>query len=154
MLSNENSGWSFEDMLALWVLGVIQPTQLPEAAARALEEGLDSPSLRSLAGLEDWDSGRGALLLERAMAELGLRAPDQGEAARRLARQISRRIIDGDLEALKGARTLAEISRAVESPGFHDLDVFVYADSEAEDRPEDRQLFVERILSEARKWTE
>lgn len=150
---SENIRWSFQDTLAWWALGLIESTELPAGAARGLEDGLDSASLRSLAGLERSDSHGCAGLLERAAAELGLRVPDQREAARHLATQLSKRIIQGDLDAIAGARMVAEVSRAVESPGFHDLDVFVYADSEANDRPEDREFFIQRIFSEARRWT-
>ena len=150
----QNIRWSFQDTLAWWALGLIESTELPAGAARGLEDGLDSASLRSLAGLERSDSYGAAGLLERAAAELGLRVPDRREAARHLAIQLSKRIIRGDLEALAGARMVSKISRAVVSLGFHDLDVFVYADSEAEDRPGDRDFFVQRIVSEARRWTE
>lgn len=43
------------------------------------------------------------------------------------------------------------VSRAVASP-FHELDPFIYAESEAEDRPSDREFFRTAIVNEATRW--
>ena len=143
---------SFEETLSWWVLDLIESSHLAKAGVSGLEEGFDSPSLRVLAGLEKSESDRAEALLRQAAIELGVNVPDRPDAAKHLARRLSERILRGELDAFDGARRLAEISLAVESANFHDLDVFVYADSEAEDRPEDQALFLETILSEAHRW--
>jgi hypothetical protein len=112
--------------------------------------GVDSPALRSLAGLDRAPTSDAGAVVEAAAIEIGLVMPDLGSAARHLARRLSRMILQEKLDPFEGARQLAEISRTV--VGFHDLDPFVYADSEAEDRPEDREFFREAIVAEARRW--
>jgi len=37
-------------------------------------------------------------------------------------------------------------------PNFHGADTFIYAASEYEDRPEDRDFFVSAIVKEAHRW--
>jgi hypothetical protein len=143
---------TFEEALSWWVLGLIDSSHLANAAASGLEEGFDSPALRSLAGLDRSESDQAGALLQLAAKEVGVTIRDRREAANHLARRLSERILKGQLEAFDGTRKLAEISRAVESADFHDLDAFVYVDSEAEDRPQDKAFFLEAILSEARRW--
>ena len=69
-------------------------------------------------------------------------------AVERVARDVAEGIVDGAIDALEGARFLSTLSREM-GPGFHDLDLFVYADSEAEDRPSDREMFADMIRREA-----
>lgn len=142
----------FRESLSWWALGFIDSTRLQAVAASGLEEGVDSPALRALAGLEASESAQAVTFLKQAATELNLRWPGKRDAAQHLAQVLSLTMVNGELDPLEGARKLSEISRAVDLAGFHDLDAFVYADSEVEDRPEDRDLFVESILSEARRW--
>lgn len=134
--------------LSLWALGLLDSAGVPDLAVRALENGLDSPSLRRLAGLDraDFESTRSLFLA--ALAELGVTPPPPPVAVERVARDVAEGIVGGAIDALEGARFLSAVSREM-GPGFHDLDGFVYADSEAEDRPSDREMFADMIRREA-----
>lgn len=62
-----------EDAEALWASAGLTREELPEVAVDALIAGLDSPSLRVLAGLTAAGMGRAPDLLDRALQELGRR---------------------------------------------------------------------------------
>jgi hypothetical protein len=70
---------------ALWESGQLAREELPEVAADALVAGLDTPSLRVLAGLTAARMDRAAALADRALQELGhrpmVRLPPAREAA-------------------------------------------------------------------------
>ena len=76
--------------------GNAQSEMLIDAATSALVEGLNSPSLRALAGLLVRDAPYdGQRLAERALDELGLLLADSRAASRAVARLWSRAILDG-----------------------------------------------------------
>ena len=70
---------------ALWESGQLATEELPEVAVEALVAGIDTPSLRVLAGLPAGRMSRAADLLDRALQELGqrpmVRLPPAREAA-------------------------------------------------------------------------
>ncbi|MCU7820403.1 hypothetical protein [Kitasatospora sp. DSM 101779] len=79
-------------------VGHVLPEDLPMAAAELLAEGLDSPALRDLAGRSrNEDTAELDALLHRAVAELGVAAPDHGTAERCLLHHLSARLVYGDL---------------------------------------------------------
>jgi hypothetical protein len=133
---------------------MIHPADLPHAAVMALEHGLDSPALRRLAGQGPQTDDQLSPLFQRAVTELALLVDDRPTAAKYLASRLSQQIAEGSLEPLEGARQIAEVARAVNSASFHDLDAFIYVDSEAPERPEDRDLFVSVVMTEARSWAQ
>ena len=59
------------------VLGLARAEELVSAAAQALEEGDDSSSLRSLAGLTTTETARAGELFDAALAELSLPRPSK-----------------------------------------------------------------------------
>ena len=133
------------------VLGLTPPEALPSAATAALEAGCDSPSLRALAGLTDVEVDEARSLLERALAELSLRLPSERDAVMRLAREIAAQVLEGKTSPYQGAKEIWELSLRLPGESLSDLDSFVYAASEWEDRPEDRNLFAEGIVAAARE---
>lgn len=137
-----------EEALARFVLGLATRETVYEAFVSRAEETNNANALVALGRLD-----RRADEWQRSVAEqLGLRVPTQRQSAQFLAILLSRRILSGELDPFVGARELGEVSRAVEGEKFHELDTFIYAESEAEDRPHDSALFRESILNEARRW--
>ncbi|EWM68293.1 MULTISPECIES: hypothetical protein [Micromonospora] len=69
---------------------------LAMAAAHALARGVDSPSLRELAGLSKGQSREAVDLFRQAMEELGSPVPDESGARLHLMRAAAASIIDGE----------------------------------------------------------
>lgn len=72
---------------------------LPMAAAHALARGVDSPSLRELAGLPKGQPRESVDLFRQAMDELGSPVPDEGDARLHLMRQAAADIVAGEGDA-------------------------------------------------------
>jgi hypothetical protein len=87
----------------------------------------------------------------RALSELGLTIPDKRTAALQYARCVSKLIVSGEVTPYHGAKSLWIASLAVAETSFHDLDPFIYAASEYEDRPQDKAFFDESIVTEAQR---
>lgn len=141
---------TWDEALVLWALDMLPADFLPDAAALALQQGLDGRLTRDLAGASPMSAG----LRERfadVLDELAVDVPPRADAARFLAVKVSSEILTGTLDPFEGARRLGLVSR-VAGPTFRDFDAFIYAESEAEDRPSDREFFAEAIIEEARKW--
>jgi hypothetical protein len=134
--------------IALWVLDMLHSDQIPGLAAIGLQQGYDIAGIRRLAGAVGSDTTEAKTSFSRALEELHLVLPSRAEAGRQLAAAIASQIVNGRLEVFEAARRIAQISRAV-GPGFHDLDAFIYAESEAEDRPADREFFARQIFDKA-----
>lgn len=136
---------------ARWILGLISSEELPELATGLLSRGIESSSLIELAGSASHATGMRDLFNE-ALDELGCRTMEATEALRVYARAVSTSILEGETPPVEGARSIWRATLLVRAHGWHELDPFIYAASEAEDRPEDRELFERAILEEAKKW--
>jgi hypothetical protein len=66
---------------------------------------------------------------------------------------VAQKIVSGHLEPYEGTKAIWPAYLAVDDPEFHDLDAFVYAKDEYEDRPEDRAHFANEIVEEAKRWS-
>lgn len=143
-------GDSWDVGLAVWALGLLDPGRLPALAMRGLEDGLDSPSLRRLAGADVAEVRSAGELFAAALEEIGAVPPAPAGAAKQVGYDVAGRIIRGDVDPFDGARFLSLVAReASKLRPFHELDTFVYADSEVDDRPADRQLFIDMIRAAA-----
>lgn len=131
-------------------LGLFSPEDLPNAAADALENGLDSQALRILAALTPSEAGDAAAMFARALTELNIPRPDTRDAVMCLARDIARAVLRGILTPYEGANQISDLSLHLENGSSHALDPFVYASSEWEDRPQDRRAFEDGIKAAAR----
>ncbi len=90
-----------------WQLGLLRSDELPAKAVAALEEGVDSPSLRILAGLSEPTGSEAGPIVARIAEELGLRLPDSKRDALLLAaRSVAERIVSGEVPAYEGARRI------------------------------------------------
>lgn len=131
------------------VLGMASSSDLPDAAVEALQDGCDSPSLRMLAGLDEADVADAPQLLDRSLAELELQRPGKRDAAMHLARAIAKDVVAGDTHPYQGAKGIWDLTLQVSGEDVSDLDSFIYAASEWEDRPEDREAFEIAIVAAA-----
>jgi hypothetical protein len=138
--------------VAAWVLGLLESHVLPQVAARALAENLDNIWLRELAGLSSPRADGANELLKRALDAANVNIPDKRTAALHYAQSMSRLIGSGRVTPYVGAQAIWRASIAVGDPSFHELDAFIYAASEYEDRPADRNVFDAMIVREAGNW--
>jgi hypothetical protein len=122
----------------------------PAVAARALEEGYDSPSLRTLAGLVE-DTSEARSMFDRCLEELNITKPDTLRAVMRLVRETARGIVQAEVEPCQGAQAIWELTLLVDER-MPELDTFVYAASEWPDRPEDSEMFKEAVVAAAREF--
>ena len=132
---------------ARMVLELAGPEDLSGAAVAALEGGLDSPALVALAGA---DACEARPLFDRALEELKISKPSPREAVIRLAQDEATRIVGGTVAPYAGAKRIWELTSRVPTVRIPELDPFIYAASEWEERPEDRVHFEQGIISEAR----
>lgn len=137
------------------VLGVIRSDGLPAVAATALADGWDSPSLRVLAGSPRSDPDVRSLF-ERALSELNVSLPTPREAVIVLANDIAASVLAGTVAPYDGAQRITELSLRLpeDAEHLHELDTFIYAASEWDDRPEDANIFAEGVVSAARELLE
>ena len=132
-------------------LGLLLSENLADVALLALEDGCDSPSLRILAGLTAIEADEARAMFDRALAELHSAVPSKRDAARCLARETAKEILSGTVAPYEGAKQIWELSLRIPDEHLPELDSFVYAASEWDDRPEDRHIFEEGVAAAARE---
>ena len=125
--------------VAAWRMaaGSLVSEDLPEIATEALVRGLDSPTLRVLAGQSRDDVRDLADLFRDALDELGIDLPDPDSAQWRLARRIAGDIVTGRVSPARGANELWLAHERVRDNG--DLRIFVGLASMLDDHPEDAE---------------
>jgi hypothetical protein len=136
--------------LARVSLRLLRRDDFPAIALQALEAGHDSPSLRFLAGLSSAEIDEAFPLFDKAIAELGLSMPPKRAAVTLLARDVARKIVDGAVEPHAGAKDIWRLSLMQDGDRLVELDPFIYAASEWEDRPEEREFFDRAIMEQAK----
>jgi hypothetical protein len=134
-------------LAARLVLGLAGPENLPAAADAALKDGLISPALIALM---DADPSEASTLFDRALHELEVSKPSQREAIMQLAHDAAAEIANGTVAPYAGAKRIWELTSCAPAVRIPELDPFIYAASEWEERPEDRVHFEQGIISEAR----
>jgi hypothetical protein len=131
------------------VLGLAPPEEHVNAAVRTLEKGHDSPSLRLLAVLTPTETAKAEELFDSALAELSLLRPSKRDAVMSLALATAEAVSSGVITPSDGAKQVWELTLRDPKDRFPELDTFVYAASEWDDRPEDRKPFAEGIVAAA-----
>lgn len=122
--------------LVLWSLGRLRSEELPIVAGEWLSKGLDSASLRLLAGETSPIMSDAGPLFEKCLAELGFVAPNKNEALLALAKHCAQEIVDGNVTPYEGAgRICREVASQMDHPSPLFLS-FVGAASELDDVPE------------------
>lgn len=142
-------GDSLSIVVARSVLGFADPDELVDAGVRELTAGRDTESLRILAGLGPDEVGEARQLFERALGELGMAIFTERDAVALLSREIASQILEETVAADVGAKQIWEITLQAQDVDTSELDSFVYAASEWDDRPEDRNVFREGIYAAA-----
>jgi hypothetical protein len=100
---------NLRESAAALVLGILPPERLPEVAVSALESGLDSPSLATLAGTPGRaDPEELRSLFADALRELALPLPSQLESARILKCHYAAQVAARELAPRKGAALIVE----------------------------------------------
>jgi hypothetical protein len=137
------------------VLGITRSDALRQVASTALADGWDSPSLRALAGSTASDPDA-RVLFERALSELGLSMPTAREAVMVLAHHVAAKVLQGTITPYEAAQRISDLSLRlpVDDDRLPQLDTFIYAASEWDDRPEDVNVFAEGVVAAARDLLE
>jgi len=134
----------------LWAIGDQASNDLPDLATGALVRGVDSPSLRELAGVPADDYWRIKALFESVLDELGLNLPDEQTALWQLAQHTAAEIVAGTVSPSVGAhRIWSEMSHRIARAG--DLRVFIGHASEWDDHPDHRSEIDASIIEAAQK---
>jgi uncharacterized protein YbjT (DUF2867 family) len=148
-----SSKFDIKSTQAEWILGLIPRDDLVDIAAEALAQGIKSKHLVELAGLSQTETQEAERLFERALDEIGQPGMVKADALKQYARIVSALILASKIAPLEGAKRIWRATLKAGIEGFHDLDGFIYAASELEDRPEDKELFESAIRDEARRWS-
>jgi hypothetical protein len=133
------------------VLGLLRSDDLARVGTQALEDGCDSPSLRILAGVNASEAEEARGLFERVLSELNVAVPSKRNAVMLLARETAKGIVSGTTGVYLGAKQIWDLTLRASNEALPELDSFVYAASEWEDRAEDRATFEEGIIAAARE---
>jgi hypothetical protein len=139
----------WESALALVVLKSLRYDQVADVAGLAIENGFDTRTLRQLAGrVDDDELGPRHERLIAALRSAGVVLPRIDAAAAHLARAISAEVVAKKIDPMVAAHLLASLGK--ETFGHTKiLDPFIYADSEFEDRPDERALFERMVIDAA-----
>jgi hypothetical protein len=107
-------------------LGKISLHALPDIALQALEQGLDTPSLRILAGLSDHEN---EFVIDRyfkdTLLELSIELPDRRQAAIEVGLAIADEIFDGKRTIYEGVRDI-ECQALDAYPFYQETKNYVY----------------------------
>lgn len=135
-----------------YVTNEVAPEALPMIAAEALTRGVDSPSLRELAGLSSSDDIREIRdLYIVAMSELGIEMPAEDAVRWEQVRIWAHRIIDGSVSPYEGASQISAQGAELESPAK--LSEIYYLTVLWEDNPERRQALEASMVEVAHGLT-
>jgi hypothetical protein len=137
---------------AFWKLDLLSAHQMRAVAEDLLSSGEDTKELSLLAGLADSELSQAPELFTLIVRWAGKGDLTRADAARSVTRSIAVQISRAEIAPYEGARQIWRASLAVRDENFHDVDPFIYAASEYENRPEDRAHFAQEILSEAQRW--
>jgi hypothetical protein len=142
-----------EDAQARWESDCLPREELPEVAADALMAGLDSPSLRVLAGLTAARMDRAPDLLDRALQELG-RRPVASLPPAREAALWAEAITAGAVPLLQGTHALWAMWRKANDEELKAalLEFRVEHNRWQQASPEHRRRIEREILTRARAF--
>jgi hypothetical protein len=136
---------------ALWALGMLPTEDIPDLAADAIAQGIESEDLMKLAGCSPQEGQEIARLFDNCLKQKG-GGMSKMHALKLCAKMVSQQILESKVTAQDGAKEIWRATLKARIDGFHELDAFIYAASEMEDRPLERNLFEKAIIEEARRW--
>jgi hypothetical protein len=109
---------TFEQHIPKFVIGDIDLGAVPAIALQALEQGLDSPSLRILAGLQENENEFTLRrYLEATLRELSIEIPDKRKATLQVASHIANDIIAARKPVVEGVN---ELFLKIDTYPFHE----------------------------------
>lgn len=109
---------NFKQQIAKYVTGNMATDQLPEIGMAGLREGLDTPSLRILAGLSKNESSyQIEHYFKLTLEELNISLPHPRQAAIEYALGIVNEILDGKKDVIKGTAEIRH--QAIDSFNFY-----------------------------------
>ena len=120
---------------ARWQLGELLPEDVPGLAAALLVEGVDTPALRVVAGLQSPSRSDLQPWLERYFDEAGLPRITDDDARWRVAYDTARDIVAGSIAPRDGARLMWELCTDLGWP--ESLRYFVYLAADYGEGPKD-----------------
>ncbi len=85
-------------------------------------------------------------MFEQALQDLGLRKPPRRDAVLRLALEMARQISRGELSPYLGSKRIWDLTLLASDEVVEELDPFIYAASEWEERPNERDFFEAAIM--------
>jgi len=98
---------TFQQNIARFVTGDLSLRSLPDIALQALEQGLDTPSLRILAGLADNENGFVIdMYFKDTLKELSIDLPHKRQAAIEVGLAIADEIFEGKREVFEGTQNI------------------------------------------------
>lgn len=136
------------------MLKLLPTEEIPELASDWLAQDLESRSLLKLAVCSPDESDDIRRLFALVLSELGGGGMSKPEALKHYARHISLSILTAKVSPLVGAKLIWRATLNAGLKDFHDLDGFIYAASEMEDRPKDKAFFEQAIKDEAKQWSD
>ncbi len=135
-----------------WILGLISDEELPNLALKGLSQGFDSESLVTLSVCEFTESCEIQKHFKNVLSDFGGGDMSQKDALRCYAKYISTLILNSEISPSMGAKSIFRASLNAAQSDFHELDAFIYAESEMEERPNEREFFESAIREEATYW--
>jgi len=133
---------------ARWVLKDVPHDGVPELCQTLVNEGLDSPSLRYLAGLTKSELYQIDGLLRRMFHEFGFEKCTEIDAAWYLVKDLAAEVESGRMGAYEGARRLGQYGTDFQ-PLFPYLRTFIAAWNEWDEYPEHSQNIESQIKTAA-----
>jgi len=128
-------GESLRLVAAKDLLGFIGAEVIVFEAANVLSEGVDRHSIRQLTGTDSAESDEVRTLFHEVLRELGIETPSPHEAAILVATEVASRIVGGATSPYDGAKAIWNIVGRLPLEDLSELDTFVYAAGEWEERP-------------------
>lgn len=120
-------------------------------AEGAVAGGCDNENILQLSICSPNDRDEVNALFENVRMDLGCSSMTMLEALHEYARFTAASILNEEISPGDGAKLIWKATLAAKLPDFHELDGFVYAASEIDDRPKERLLFEAGILREAER---
>jgi hypothetical protein len=142
-------GESLRLVAAKAFLDLVGPEAMQAEAVKLLVGGVDSPSIRHLAGMSTADNDEVRAVFRLVLRELDIESPSPREAVILVATEVASRITTGAMSPYDGAKQIWNIAVRLPLERFPEFDAFVYAASEWEDRPEDETVFAAGIVAAA-----
>lgn len=134
------------------VLGLLDKNVLIGMASDAMNAGDDDEDIVQIAICADSEIDEMRRLFQQLLLKRGGGAMSKIDALKHYAKEISGSILRKTVSPVEGAKAIWRASLGAQIVDFHELDPFIYAASEIDDRPSENAFFVNAIVEEARRW--